>query len=32
VQVPSKLTKAERQALEELRKAHKSNPRERLFD
>ena len=31
VQVPSKLTKAEREALEELRKAHRSNPRDRLF-
>ncbi len=32
VQVPSKLTKGEREALEGLRKAHKSNPRDRLFD
>ena len=32
VQVPSKLTKGEREALEELRKAHKSSPRDRLFD
>ena len=32
VQVPSKLTKGEREALEELRKAHTSNPRDRLFD
>jgi molecular chaperone DnaJ len=31
IQVPSKLTKAEREALENLRKAHKSNPRDRLF-
>jgi molecular chaperone DnaJ len=31
VQVPSKVTKAEREALEELRKAHKGNPRDRLF-
>ncbi|HEY2220234.1 MAG TPA: molecular chaperone DnaJ [Gaiellaceae bacterium] len=31
VQVPAKLTKAEREALENLRKAHKGNPRERLF-
>jgi molecular chaperone DnaJ len=31
VQVPAKLTKAEREALESLRKAHKGNPRERLF-
>jgi molecular chaperone DnaJ len=31
IQVPSKLTKAEREALESLRKAHKSNPRDRLF-
>jgi molecular chaperone DnaJ len=31
VQVPAKLTKAEREALEDLRKAHKSNPRDRLF-
>jgi molecular chaperone DnaJ len=31
VQVPSKLTKAEREALENLRKAHKTNPREKLF-
>ncbi len=31
VQVPTKLTKAEREALEELRRAHKHNPRERLF-
>jgi molecular chaperone DnaJ len=31
VQVPAKLTKAEREALEELRKAHKGNPRDRLF-
>jgi hypothetical protein len=30
--VPSKLTKGERDALEELRKAHKSSPRDRLFD
>jgi DnaJ-class molecular chaperone len=32
IQVPSKLTKAEREALESLRKAHRSNPRDRLFD
>jgi molecular chaperone DnaJ len=32
VQVPSKLTKAERAALEDLRKAHRSNPRDRLFN
>jgi molecular chaperone DnaJ len=31
VQVPAKLTKAEREALENLRKAHKGNPREKLF-
>jgi molecular chaperone DnaJ len=31
VQVPEKLTKAEREALENLRKAHKGNPRDRLF-
>lgn len=31
VQVPAKLTKAEREALEDLRKAHKGNPRDRLF-
>jgi molecular chaperone DnaJ len=31
VAVPSKLTKAEREALENLDKASKSNPRERLF-
>jgi molecular chaperone DnaJ len=31
VEVPSKLTKGERAALEELRKAHTSNPRDRLF-
>jgi|SRR5581483_3370082 len=31
VQVPSKLSKAEREALESLRKAHRSNPRDRLF-
>jgi molecular chaperone DnaJ len=31
VQVPAKLTKAEREALENLRKAHKGNPRDRLF-
>jgi molecular chaperone DnaJ len=31
VQVPSKLSKAEREALENLRKAHRGNPRERLF-
>jgi molecular chaperone DnaJ len=31
VQVPSKLTKAEREALEELRKAHRGNPRDKLF-
>jgi molecular chaperone DnaJ len=31
VQVPSKLTKAEREALETLRKAQKGNPREKLF-
>jgi len=31
VQVPAKLTKAEREALESLRKAHKTNPREKLF-
>jgi molecular chaperone DnaJ len=31
VQVPSKLLKAEREALEELRKAHKGNPRDKLF-
>src|SRR5438552_2239972 len=31
VQVPAKLTKAEREAIEELRKAHKTNPRDRLF-
>ena len=32
VQVPSKLTKGEREALEGLRKAHTSSPRDRLFD
>ncbi len=32
VQVPAKLTKGEREALEGLRKAHKTNPRDRLFD
>ena len=32
VQVPSKPTKAEREALEALRKAHTSNPREKLFN
>jgi molecular chaperone DnaJ len=32
VQVPAKLTKAEREALENLRKAHKNNPRDRLFN
>jgi molecular chaperone DnaJ len=32
VQVPSKLTKGEREALEDLRKAHKGNPRDRLFN
>jgi len=32
VQVPSKLTKGEREALEDLRKAHTSSPRDRLFD
>jgi molecular chaperone DnaJ len=31
VQVPKKLTKAERAALQEFQKASKSNPRERLF-
>ena len=31
VQVPAKLSKAEREALEDLRKAHKGNPRDRLF-
>ncbi|HZQ04587.1 MAG TPA: molecular chaperone DnaJ [Gaiellaceae bacterium] len=31
VQVPSKLTKAQREALDEFRKATKTNPRERLF-
>jgi molecular chaperone DnaJ len=31
VQVPAKLSKAEREALENLRKAHKGNPREKLF-
>jgi len=31
VQVPAKLSKAEREALESLRKAHKGNPRDRLF-
>ena len=31
VQVPAKLTKAEREALEDLRKAHKGNPRDKLF-
>jgi molecular chaperone DnaJ len=31
VQVPSKPTKAEREALEALRKAHKTNPRDKLF-
>jgi molecular chaperone DnaJ len=31
VQVPAKLTKAEREALENLRKAHRGNPRDRLF-
>jgi molecular chaperone DnaJ len=32
VEVPSKPTKAEREALEALAKAHKSNPRDRLFN
>jgi molecular chaperone DnaJ len=32
VQVPSKPTKAEREALEALRKAHTSNPRAKLFN
>jgi molecular chaperone DnaJ len=32
VQVPAKLSKAEREALEDLRKAHKGNPRDRLFN
>jgi molecular chaperone DnaJ len=31
VQVPAKVSKAERAALEDLRKAHKGNPRDRLF-
>jgi molecular chaperone DnaJ len=31
VQVPAKLSKAEREAVESLRKAHKGNPRDRLF-
>jgi len=31
IEVPSKPTKAEREALEALRKAHTSNPREKLF-
>jgi molecular chaperone DnaJ len=31
VEVPKKLTKAEREALENLRKAQKANPREKLF-
>ena len=32
VQVPAKLTKAQREALEGYQKASKSNPRERLFN
>jgi molecular chaperone DnaJ len=31
IDVPKKLTKAEREALEQLRKAERGNPRERLF-
>jgi molecular chaperone DnaJ len=31
IDVPAKLTKAEREALEDLRKAHRSNPRDKLF-
>ena len=31
IAVPKKLTKAEREALEQLQKAERGNPRERLF-
>jgi DnaJ-class molecular chaperone len=31
ISVPKKLTKAEREALEQLQKAERGNPRERLF-